>query len=369
MKVTGFHTIALGGSAMTLDLAAGHIRHLSLEDAGRTLAPLHVAPWVDDPAVVDDESLPANVRHLAGDFFCAPFSTSDVEEAPPHGWPANSPWDLVGTEVDDARATAVYRLRKTVLGAVVEKRLTLRRNQPFLYQTHSFTGGEGALPVANHAMVALPTGGRLAFSPKSRVETPPTALEPDPSRGRSRLAYPASTSDPFQMPLCEGGVADLTRYPLAERHEDFAMMIEAPGHDLGWFAASRPATRDATLSLKSARDLPVTFLWWSNGGRDYSPWNGRHTGVLGIEEGRSYALHGHRASVASNPLSESGIPTALTLVPDGGVAVRNVIGAIALPDSSAPVIAMDDRGGSLLLHFGDGSTRTVPFDSTHLAGA
>ena len=363
------HTIALAGSEFVLDLAAGHIRRLALSDAGRILAPFHVAPWVDDPAIANDPSLLANLRHLAGDFFCAPFAASDVEDAPPHGWPANSPWDVVESDADHDSATALYRLQKTVLGASVEKRLTLRRDHPFLYETHTFVGGEGAVPVANHAMAALPSGGRLAFSPKLRIETPATALEPDPARGRSLLAYPTTTADPTRVALRDNGFADITRYPFADRHEDFAMLIEASGHALGWCAVSRPATRDAMLSLKNPRDFPVTFLWWSNGGRDYSPWNGRHTGVLGIEEGRSFSLGGHRASTAPNPLSEAGIPTALSLIPNDRAAVRNVIGAIALPDSGAVVTVVTDEGGSLLVRFEDGTERAVPFDSDFLAGA
>jgi hypothetical protein len=218
-------------------------------------------------------------------------------------------------------------------------------------------------------MAALPAGGRLAFSPKLRVETPATALEPDPARGRSLLAYPANTADPTQVALRDGGTADITKYPFAERHEDFVMLVEAPDQNVGWFAASRPLTRDAALSLKNPRDFPVTFLWWSNGGRDYSPWNGRHTGVLGIEEGRSNSLNGHRASMARNSLSDSGIPTALTLVSGGQVSVRNVIGAVALPDSGAAISKVADQGGRLAIRFEDGSERSVSFDSAFLAGA
>jgi hypothetical protein len=364
-----FHTTQAEGASVTLDLMAGHIRRLQLSDAGRDLAPFHVAPWVDDPAIVGDESLPANLRHLSGDFFCAPFATSDVEEAPPHGWPANSAWDLVETRGIPGGVTSLYRLRRPVLGATVEKRFTLREGHPFLYQTHLFRGGEGALPVANHAMVALPDGGRLAFSPKQRIETPDVALEPDPARGRSRLAYPAATSDPTKVAMSDGTVANITRYPIASRHEDFVMMIESPGQALGWLAASRPAGRDAMLSLKNPKDYPVTFLWMSNGGRDYAPWNGRHVGVLGVEEGRSYSIYGHRASIEPNPLSDSGVPTALRLAPGGTAEVRNVIGAIALPDSGAAVAGIVDRGGSLLVSFEDGTERTVPFDSSFLSGA
>lgn len=31
---------------------------------------------------------------LSGDFFCAPFGRSDLEPTPPHGWSANSDWQV-----------------------------------------------------------------------------------------------------------------------------------------------------------------------------------------------------------------------------------------------------------------------------------
>ncbi|MBV9219294.1 MAG: hypothetical protein JOY94_07745, partial [Methylobacteriaceae bacterium] len=84
-----FHTLAAAGIRVTLDLRVGHVRELALERDGRIVRPLHTAPWVDDPHITSDPSLPGNLRFLSGDFFCAPFSTSDVEAAPLHGWPAN----------------------------------------------------------------------------------------------------------------------------------------------------------------------------------------------------------------------------------------------------------------------------------------
>ena len=92
----------------------------------------------------------------------------------------------------------------------------------------------------------------------------------------------------------------------------------------------------------------MTFLWFSNGGRDYAPWNGRHVGVLGIEEGRSNTSPGHSVSIAPNPLSEAGTPTALALRPDGEVSVHNVIGAVPLPASGSPVAAVERQDGSAL---------------------
>ena len=79
----------------------------------------------------------------------------------------------------------------------------------------------------------------------------------------------------------DGTIADLTSYPFASAHEDFVALVENTANDLGWAAALRPDKRDIFLSLKNPRDYPITMMWFSNGGRDYAPWNGRHRGVLG----------------------------------------------------------------------------------------
>jgi hypothetical protein len=361
-----FHTIEADGISVTLDLRAGHIRELVITRDGRRLTPFHTAPWVDDPSITSDETIPSSLRFLSGDFFCAPFSTSDVENAPPHGWTANSPWRHTETVKEPAGVTALYQLERPVMGARVEKRFTLRNNHPFLYETHVFSGGAGAVPVANHAMVRLPASGRIAFSAKHAIETPPAPLEADPATGRSRLAYPARTEDPTRFPMADGGFADITHYPFAERHEDFIMLVEKRENRLGWFVASRPGNGDAMISLKNPAEFPVTFLWFSNGGRDYAPWNGHHSGVLGIEEGRANSILGHRASVEPNALSETGTPTALTLHPNGQVAIHNVIGALPLPPSGSPIAGVQHRAGALDLLCEDGARVSVPLDTAFL---
>jgi hypothetical protein len=366
MTPAPFHAIEAEGIRAVVDLRAGHIRALEIEQGERRIAPLHTAPWVDDPAITGDESLPENLRFLSGDFFCAPFSTSDLEEAPPHGWPANSAWKMVGTAGAKDAMTARYELERRILGARLIKELTLRDRHPFLYQRHIFVGGEGAIPVANHGMTRFDAPGRLSFSPKLFGETPATALEPDPKLGRSRLRYPAHSTDLTKVPMADGGIADLTRYPFAAAHEDFVSLVEDPANKLGWAAAVRPDKRDIFLTLKNPKDYPITMMWFSNGGRDYVPWNGRHRGVLGLEEGRTYAGHGHKASMAENPWTRQGIATALVLDPGGEVDVRNVIGGVAVPEGWAAVASIAaDRDGLVLTGEG-GATLRVPFDSAFL---
>ena len=132
-------------------------------------------------------------------------------------------------------------------------------------------------------------------------------------------------------------------------------------------AALREKPGDIVLSLKHPADLPVTLLWFSNGGRDYPPWNGRNVGVLGVEEARSYSLYGHAASVASNPLAESGVPTALELDPTSTVEVRHVVGTLPLAAGWTEIASVEAERDALRLADISGGRQTIPFDSAFLA--
>ena len=363
-----FRTIAAEGITLTLDLAVGHIRAFEIERDGRLLRPLHTAPWVEDQAIIEDPGIPAGLKYLSGDFFCAPFGKSDVEDAPPHGWPANSRWTFMSEERRGAATTARFLLERSVMGARITKEITLRDRHPFAYQRHIFEGGDGAVSVASHAMTRFAGKGRLSFSPKAFGELPPTQQESDPKRGRSLFAKSVRFSELSKLPLADGRTVDLHRYPVGERHEDFAVLVETPGASLGWTAAIRPDTGDMMLSLKNPSDFPFTFLWFSNGGRDYAPWNGRHLGVLGIEEGRAYLAAGHAASIAPNPLSDSGIPTALALKADGSVSVRHVVGGVPLPVGWDGIGFIETVGGAIRLTNTDGQSVEHPFDARFLSG-
>ncbi|MCG7506435.1 hypothetical protein [Mesorhizobium retamae] len=320
-------TFKAKGISVSIDTAVGHIADLTIESGDRILKPLHRAPWIDEPQETLPLGLPDGVTRLSGDFLCAPFSRSDVEEAPLHGWPANSPWKLVDNSATTDGWRAVFRLQRPVMGATVEKIITLRDGHPFLYQEHAFIGGDGAISVAHHPMTIMREGGHLAFSPKRAIVTDANPLEPDPARGSYLLAYPARSEDLHHFPGRDGTVVDLADYRLDRRHEDFVTLIEADHGGPGWTAVSRIAEKDVVLVLKNPAELPITMLWISNGGRDYAPWNGRHRGVLGIEDGRTAV--GHAASLGDNWLKREGIATAFELDPERRVAFRHVIGALA----------------------------------------
>ncbi|HET7715056.1 MAG TPA: hypothetical protein VFK86_05465 [Bauldia sp.] len=355
-----FHTITAPGVSLTLDLAVGHVRAFEIEAGGRKLAPLHTAPWVNDRSITDDPEIPPNLKYLSGDFFCAPFAASDVETAPPHGWPANAPWEVLDEESRGDRATARYVLTKPVMGARVTKEITLRGGHPFAYQRHTFEGGRGAVSAASHAMTRFSGKGRLSFSKKAYADIPALAQETDPKRGRSLFKCPARFTDLAKLPLADGSFVDLRDYPLADGHEDFLMLVEEKGATLGWAAALRPGESDIVLSLKNPADYPVTFLWFSNAGRYYAPWNGRHKGVLGIEEGRAWSAYGHKASIEENELSRSGIPTSVTL--GGTVSLSHVVGGIPLPAGWREVATVQAGDGVLRLTGDDGTAVEYPYD-------
>jgi hypothetical protein len=337
------------GIRVAFQALGGAVSSLQVQDAGRTITPLHRAPW--HPSEVPSDA-PPHQAWLAGDFFCAPFGNASADAAPLHGWPANTDWD---------GQNGHYRLTRTVMGARLEKTLTLRDDHPFLYQRHVFTGGAGALPVANHAMVSLPQGGVISTSALRWCETPAAAPEPDPVRGRSLLAYPARAAM-AAFPKADGTMADLGRYPIGAAHEDFVTAIAAPSLAFGWTAVVRPQG-DVFLSLRRADLLPLTMFWHSDGGRHYAPWSSRHIGVLGVEEGVGQALLGLSSMEQPCPLAAAGQPTALQL--GKTCDVRHIIGAIAWP-SGERVAAITPQPGALVVRGDAGAVRTVAFDDGFL---
>ncbi len=310
------------GIRLLFDPNIGMIKSFTVNDGGTEISPLHRAPWVGSAEELPDGLAP-HLYELGGDFFCAPFG-QEIDGAPLHGWTANASWSIVNSSPDCVSA----RLDRRVNDAEVFKELWLCPGHPFVYQKHTFLGGNGSVPVANHANLSLPNGGLIRTSAKSCWMTPGTPQESDPERGRSGLAYPSSSEDPAVFPARDGTV-DLTHYPWFPKHEDFVVGIDSPDQDLGWTAVTRPVEGDLFISVKQSAWLPMTMLWHSNGGRDYPPWSGRHFGCLGIEEGAAAHILGPHRNAALRG------PGALELSPSTSRTVKHVIGALAWPTGSA----------------------------------
>ncbi len=193
------------GFRCSLILQAGRLDDLVILDGGQRVAPLYRAPWFGGPVP------PGTARHLAmlaGDFFCAPFAAMMADRAFTAGRrTATGAWIR-------HRRPAVRHARHPVRGARVTKELALQDGHPFVYQTHRFHGGAGALPVANHAMIHLPQGGIIRTSAKAGWETGPAPQESDPACARpSPCAPPPAAPIRAPFPGRMGGTADLTATP------------------------------------------------------------------------------------------------------------------------------------------------------------
>ena len=216
-------------------------------------------------------------------------------------------------------------------------------------------------------MIRVETSARLSFSPKSGYLMPSQPVEANPARGRSLLRYPSAGTGMGNIPLRDGGTADIRTYPFAEGHEDVIALLETPDRQVGWSAAAREAEDDIVLLLKDRRVLPQTMLWMSNGGRYYFPWNSRHSHVLGIEDGCTFVGEGHRASASINALTKRGYPTAVESV--GVTEIRYAIGALQKPKGWTEVADIRQTGDLLAISDVGGGTLDIPFAGGWLLGA
>lgn len=352
--------IATEIGALSFDPSVGNIPRLNFRWQGKTLTPLHRAAWTDDADALADEAVPPVDRKLAGDFVCMPFGKSDVEDAPQHGWTANSAWDVHTRHHGWLEAT----LKRPVMGARITKKLSLKANAPLLVQVHTIDGGEGELTFAHHPMIDVSGGARLTCSAKRVAMTNDFAIVP----GRHAFTLGESTSDLTAIPGSDGEAINLHKLPIPGSGEDFITLVDEASEGLGWTAVIREREDDIVFVLKDLHDLPITMLWHSNGARTDFPWNGRNRGVLGIEDGRSAAASGHKAAIGDNPIKALGVPTTFKLAEDRRTTIRHVIGAIpnAQGWNSVQSIVMEKH--AIAIEGDHGDTVRVPFHDYHLFG-
>jgi hypothetical protein len=350
---------------LAFDPEVGNIRRFTVD--GREI--FHTAHWVGTPAAEAAGSVID--AHLAGDFLAAPFGTSDLVSDPPHGWSANSRWHPVVRAEDGACAVMKLALEREVMGAKITKELRFCDGHPVLYQRHVISGGAGGLTFAHHPMFRVSPGDRIAYSPKR------AAVSNAPLETAHILAANARSEDLTRFPGADGGTVDLTRYPRGSGpgetgsgqtgHEDFVTLIEADTGGIGWTAVSRAAAGDIVVVLKDSRVMPVTMLWISNGGRGYAPWDGRHDGVLGIEDGCAAGADGHRAALGDNAVAREGVVTAFALRAEGRITLRHAIAVLKQPSGWRGVAGVHVGVDRLTVEGLGGGSLEVPFDGTYFS--
>ncbi len=349
--------------SLSVTETGGHLSDVVFTlDGKRRVSPMHTAPWAN-------ESLPADtweiLRVLRGDFFCAPFGSSDVipGETRVHGLPANGTWRLQRST--DNALDAI--LDGTVLGATVAKHVEVRPGEAVVYQRHTMTGGSGRLPVGHHAMLHAKSPLRLAFSPWTMALTPPDPVE-QPPLGRPLLAEGQVITDLHRAKRADGGTTDLTIYPSPDGYEAIWMVVSDPAVPFAWTAATASEEGWVWFGLKDRRVLPQTLMWLSNGGRDYAPWNGRHRRVIGLEEICGYFHLSHSASIADNPVAAKGIPTAVELKAGSPLTVSYMFGLAATPPGFGAVADVRRVAGGVTLVDSEGREAFAACDPSYVIG-
>jgi hypothetical protein len=327
---------------------------------GRQVRPMHVAPWADED-LPDDT--PAILKVLRGDFFCAPFGLSDLIEpaTPVHGPAANGTWRLL-----DSSATALdAELAGGVMGATLTKHVEVRQGEAVVYQRHSFSGGNGRLPIGHHAMLYARSPLQLAFSPWKKALTPAEPVETAP-HGRDLLAAGQSMVDLKAARRVDGSPVDLTVYPTPDGTEAIWMLVSDPTRSFSWTAATAAEEGWVWFGLKNPRVLPQTLIWCSNGGRDYAPWNGRHRRVIGLEEICGYFHLSHGGSIGDNPVATAGSPTAIELGPGRSREISYIFGLAETPAGFGAVADIRSVPGGIELVDAEGRKAFAACDVTFL---
>jgi hypothetical protein len=360
-------TLAQNQARCSLTVRGGHLAPVEFLLRGQPVRPLSIAPWSAEPP---DPQLPRMLQVLRGDFFCAPFGRNSRpyrgEVHPPHGETANADWTFEAVSAEGPRQTLHVRLQTTVRPGRVDKRVSVVAGQCAIYQQHVLRGFHGPLSLGHHPMLKFDdaTGPGLLSTGALRFgQVYPGAFEDPAQGGYTSLRPGARFRSLARVPLAAGGSADLTSYPAREGFEDLVMVAQRPRGPFAWFAVAYPKNRYVWFVLKDPGVLPCTVLWHSNGGRHYPPWNGRHRGVIGIEDVCGHFHDGLPRSAAPNEVARAGIPTCHRLRPDRPLVVNHVMAMAAVPAGFGAVATIDPAGpGQVRLRGSQGGSTTIELD-------
>jgi hypothetical protein len=329
-----------------------------------SIRPYAVAPWAEEPL---NEDLPPMLRALRGDWFCSAFGENsepyEGRHLPPHGETANCVWRPIARDETSAGCWLRLGVELPLQGGHCQATTGLLNGQSVIYQRHDVAGLRGPLNPGHHATLAFPDmekSGRLSFSRFIHARTYFEPMERPQNRGYSWLQPDTEISDLEAVPCIDGSTTDLSRYPARRGFEDIAILCTDPSVDLGWSAVTFAEQGFAWFALRNPQLLTCTLLWFSNGGRHFPPWNGRHINVMGIEDITSFFHVGIAASCRSNSLSERGIRTCLEH--RGKLSIPYIQGVARIPPSFDRVasIERESSGQAIRLTAQSGVAVSVP---------
>jgi hypothetical protein len=131
--------------------------------------------------------------------------------------------------------------------------------------------------------------------------------------------------------MIHGKETDLSVFPNRRGFTDVIQLANDPKQEVAWTTITFPQEGWMYFAIKNSRVLRQTVMWFSNGGRHSSPWNGTHIDVLGLEEVTAFFGEGLSTSVRSNTRSKRGIPTYIHVHPQHPTSIRYIMGVARVP--------------------------------------
>ena len=347
-RVQGQESFLLRTRYVELALTAlgGHMAPVTFFPQDRSpIRPYAIAPWAEESLPPDT---PPVIATLRGDFFCSAFGANDKtvrrRRLPLHGETANGMWQPLAQDETTAGCWMHLGMDLPQQGGRCEAITALRHDHSIIYQRHDLKRLTGPVNPGHHATLAFSDrneAGRLSFSRFTLARTYFEPTERQETGGRSCFKPDAEITDLQAVPCVDGSTTDLTAYPARRGFEDVAILCTDRSLDLGWSAVTFPESRFVWFALRNPKQLASTLLWFSNGGRDYAPWSGRHVNVLGVEDLTGFFQVGLAASWRPNALTERGIRTCLAPDAIGSLSIPYIQGVARIPKSFDRVAAIE----------------------------
>jgi hypothetical protein len=354
-----------------LTRTGGHLAPVVFKLGRRSVRPFAIAPWTDEKL----PGTPTMLKVLRGDFFCCPFGGNAApfrgERHPPHGETANRDWTFQSQEREGDKVCVHAAMQLRTRRGRVDKRLILRDGHAAVYCEHVLSGFRGPMPVGTHPMLKFPdepVAGHISTSPFTHGRVVPAAWEKPEAKGYSVLKTGAVFTTLKRVPARDGGTADVSRFPVRRGFEELVELVSDATLPFAWSAVALPSAGYVFFAIKDPRVLRATVLWFSNGGRHYPPWNGRHVNVLGVEDVTAFFHLGLAESARPNSLSRAGTPTALMLRPDQPVRVAHILALAAIPRDFDEVRTIVPHRDGVMLKSRSGCRVFAPLDLGFVTG-
>ena len=279
--------------------------------------------WREDP---DTKAVDPIIRHLGAEWPCVPFGMPEMPDNLPrdwqiaqgpdwnafiHGFGSNREWELCSTSASSLRARIEYPepapVRQLERSIALDPELLSVNLRLKIEMRSAARIAVGLHPVFD-LVGCTQRSCTLSVSGSSESWSYPVDVEP----GRSRF-LPDQRGVSMESVLDRSGTPmDGSRVPLDSATEDLLLLTD-PG---GEVVLSVPERGYKVAVRWDPEDLPSCSLWYSNGGREFSPWNGK-VRAIGIEPTAASFDLGQAASLSKEtPLAKSGVLTNVAASPE-----------------------------------------------------